>query len=373
MKLTWPAVYAVLFIYRSIASVFAVGVIVRLTTLGDSHAYATLELEQWIEKSGFGLNSNVITFLYGLAIRKLFFANEFIVSMAYQVISFVGIVMLLMSLEPKFRLRIVPLFFFPSFTVWTSIAGKETFVVFFVCLILKAVTDFAYRGRFSFVQVGIAFVGIVVFKPQFLPGTMYLFGLILIVAPFRIKASLVAGAFMVTVSILFALRPFLEIFGPELFLAHFMGDNARTNRPPFWTEEGDLFAKAAEGMWLAFVGPTLEEIKISVVHLFSYVESMILLTIFLAHLLRDLPRIPLFCFLLGLGTIFWTLAPNYGAGVMNPGTAVRYRSDWIPVLYFCFTVLMTRDFGLALVERFRMRKMASVDAPAVALSPARPT
>jgi hypothetical protein len=368
VKLTWPAVYAVLFIYRSIASVFAIGFVVRLTTLGDSHAYATLEFDQWVEKSGAGLNSNMVTFFYGLAIRKLFFANEFVVSIAYQAVAFVGIVMLLASLETGLRRRIAPLFFFPSFTIWTSIAGKETFTVLFVCLILKAIADLAYRRGMSFIQIGVAFVGVAVFKPHFLPATLFLFGLVLMAAPVKIKASLVTGALIVTVSILFALRPFLEISAPDLLISHFTGDNARSARPPFWTEHGDFFGKAALGMWLCFVGPTLEEVRVSVVHLFSFVESMILLGVFAFYLSRELPRIPLFCFLLGLGTIFWTLAPNYGTGVMNPGTAIRYRSGWLPIIYFCVIVLMTREFGVALIERFRKPARAR----AAPLTPARP-
>ena len=357
------------------AAFAAFSIVSRFTTLGDTHGYALGSWEGYNAKFGIALDSNTIAFLFGYAIQVLFVSNEYLSAIAFQAIGFVGIVALLNSLAPELRRRLMPFFFFPSFTVWTSIPGKETFVVLFVCLVLKVVVDWTTSRRLNLplLVFGLSMAGL--FKPHFVAGLLFLVGIVLVISYVRPKGIVVFVALAITIVALFALRDYLEQRAPQMFLYHFVGDSARSTREPFWNEAGDFFAKAPEGMWLAFTGPTLGEAKISVVHLFSYVESLVMLGIFGVMLWRELPRVPVFCFFLGLGTIFWVLAPNYGTGVMNPGTAIRYRSGWLPIIFFSVTVLMTRDFGLAWVDRFRRRSLKPTGTvpPAVALSPARPT
>lgn len=370
MKLTWPAIYACLFLYRSVASALAITLLTQVTTLGDSHGYAALDYERGSEKAG-GQPSNVVTFLIGYVAKTIFFSSEVMVGLVFQAIAFVGMVMLLSSLSVDLRKRLIAFFFVPSFTIWTSIAGKEALIVLFVCLVLKAAVDWAYRGRISIWQVALGLFGLALFKPHFLPATMFLLGMSVALPATRVKTLLVLGSLVVTVSILFALRPTLELYAPPFLTAHFVGDYARSSRPPFWTEYGDFFGKSAEGMYLSFVGPTFAETRVSVVHLFSFIESWIMLIAFAVLLFREGGRVPAFCFILGIGVLFWTLAPNYGTGVMNPGTAIRYRAGWLPIIFFCVTILMTRRFGEIWLETFRRRPKAAAP-PASEISPARP-
>ena len=368
MRFTWPALYAILFLYRSFFAFVAFAIVSRFTTLGDTYGYALGTMAGYHDKYGIGFDSNTIAFLFGYAIQVLFLSNEYVSAIAFQAIGFVGIVALLRSLSPDFRRRLVPFFFFPSFTMWTSIPGKETFIVLFVCLVLKVVVDWTTSRRLNLPLLAFGLLMVGLFKPHFVAALLFVLGLALVVSYVRQKGIVVIVAFAVTIGALFALRGFLEERAPQMFLYHFTGDSARSTREPFWTEPGDFFAKAPEGMWLAFVGPTLSEVRISVVHLFSYFESLVMLGAFCAMIGRGFSRIPVFCFFLGLGTIFWILAPNYGTGVMNPGTAIRYRSAWLPIVFFCVAVLMTREFGMAWVERFRKPAAGVRAAP---LTPAR--
>lgn len=365
MKFTWPSLYLLLFVYRCAIGVLAFSVVIRLTSLGDVGQYANAEYA----RAGEGTSTYVV-FLFGKIIRSTMFANEYFLSIVFQSVSFVGIVMLLMSVVPDLRKRLLPFFFLPSFTIWTSIPGKETFVALFVCLALKAFVDFAQRKSLAIMYLALGLVGVAFFKPHFLAPILFLLGMSYVASGIRQRSIMVLGAFCVTISILVMLRPALEAAGPQLFLAHFTGDSARSARPPFWTEPGDFFGKAAEGMWLALVGPTLYEVNISVIHLASFVESMVVIGALGLMLLRESPRIPAFCFILGLGTIFWTLVVNYPAGVMNPGTAIRYRAGWLPIVLFCVTVLMTQRFGHMWVRNFRTK--VTKPSPPAPLNSTRP-
>ena len=71
-------------------------------------------------------------------------------------------------------------------------------------------------------------------------------------------------------------------------------------------------------------------------------------------MLRHLPTLPLYNFVLVAGVILWTLFPNYPLAVSNPGTAIRYRTDWILFLLVGVVFLLPRDRYIEWIRGKRM-------------------
>jgi len=320
----------------------ATTVIVRFTTLGDSGGYATDNPLGYEEKGGGLLSSTGIVLYLGYQIGKIVGFNFNAVAMIFQTIAFVGIVALLNAVDRRDRLLLFVFFLSPSFTLWSSLPGKEAFVVLFTCMILRGFAR-SLNGKAMVTPLFIvAVILLAIFKLQYLVALFFLF-VTLAAGRFvtnRELLLLVGG--LASIAILFAFRGYLEELVPLTIQPHFVGDAARSTRDLFFKEYGDVFGKMGEGMLLAFVGPTVFEVGISIVHLASFIESLILLGFLLLVIVWRSPSMPVFCLMLAGFVIFWIVFANYPMGVLNPGTAIRYRSGWLPVIAFSVVVLTSR-------------------------------
>ena len=97
------------------------------------------------------------------------------------------------------------------------------------------------------------------------------------------------------------------------------------------------------GFAMALIGPTLEETLSSPLHLFAFVESIFLIVVVFYYVFARLPSLPIYNVITGLFFTFWVLFPNYPFGVMNPGSAIRYRSGWIVLFFIATAVLQSRS------------------------------
>ncbi len=112
---------------------------------------------------------------------------------------------------------------------------------------------------------------------------------------------------------------------------------------PFFVDRYDVFLKAPEGMFLAFVGPTLAEVATTPLHLITFLESMFLVAVLAYFVVRRLPSLPIYSVIMGFFITFWVMFPNYPLGVMNPGTAIRYRTGWIIPVIVVIAFLLSRE------------------------------
>ena len=58
--------------------------------------------------------------------------------------------------------------------------------------------------------------------------------------------------------------------------------------------------------------------------------------------MREIPRMPAFGFLMMCFAGFWLLFANYPFGVMNPGSAIRYRTGYFILLLTILIVVSSR-------------------------------
>lgn len=361
----WKKFLLLFYFYRCFASAVADLVIVRITSIGDTASYqqgrgaegfGQLGLTEVVMKAVNYGDFQLATHLTGL-VGRLFniivLGNTVLINVAFQSIAFVGIVYLLMSVPATQRLRLAILLALPSFTLWTSMASKECIIVFSVCVLGGAIVRM-YYDRFRFdLLVMIAFCTIWVFKPHYVPALFYIFAVTFLGRYVKQKALLALIVGMFSLAVLFVFRDYIDFlsFGVQRGFTTFL--EGSTRKELFFVEPYDVFTRAPLGFLMALVGPTLEETLTSPLHLFSFVESMLLLAILFFYVSTRLPTLPIYSVISGCFLVFWTIFPNYPFGVMNPGSATRYRSGWIVLLFIAVAILQSRELYATWLRRSR--------------------
>jgi hypothetical protein len=237
----------------------------------------------------------------------------------------------------------------PSFGIWTSIASKEAVAVFFLGGILGFLIDLIKGNKKNYVFLFLSLYLCAIFKPQYLVGIFALFFFIYVDKIFSLK---LVGK--VILFFLFLLVSFLSlyIYREEInqysFLmpAHFTMDADSTRQNDIWLDDFDVFWNAPYGIFIAFVGPTLSEALSKQIHFYVFLESCFILLFFSLYSIKILimqikyASINFFfpaCFFI---VVSWILFVNYPFGVLNPGSAVRYRQNFyaflIVLFYFCY-------------------------------------
>jgi hypothetical protein len=112
----------------------------------------------------------------------------------------------------------------------------------------------------------------------------------------------------------------------------------------------------------AFIGPRFTEILTSPLHIVTFTESMLLIAALAFFVIRRLPSIPIYSFIMGGFTVFWIMFPNYPFGIMNPGSAIRYRTGWMLVVIVVLSILMSRDLFLSWRDGARVARRSIADA-----------
>ena len=349
MKINWSTFYVFLFVYRCAFSALAYFVVSRLTGLGDVARIISADFTA-IDVLRLGADplqgsrgmAIVIAQNLGRLFKILSFGNELLIFMFFQAVAFVGLVKFLMSLEPNFRKRIALIILFPSFSVWSSIPGKEAIVVFAVGVGCSYVVDMYYnREKLSVLHI-VAFAVLAIFKLPYVIAFIYLIGVSKIAYRVRQKAFVALAAGFVSLVPLYTFRDKIDALSFEV-IRHFNVGFGRMTREPYWTEQYDVFWKAPYGMYQSFFGPTLSEAATGILQISSFFESAFLVGLLLFFLIRRLPMVPAYNFILVLFATFWMLFPTYPLGIMNPGSAIRYRTGYLLFVVVIFTFLTSRE------------------------------
>jgi len=124
--------------------------------------------------------------------------------------------------------------------------------------------------------------------------------------------------------------------------AHFSQEAGSNRENTIWVEQYDFFRNAAYGMYIAFVGPTVDEALSKSIHMLAWIESMLILAAFgilsvkyiLTSTLRSTFNVMFVC---GFSLVtFWILLVHYPFGALNPGSAIRYRESFYAFLVILF-------------------------------------
>jgi hypothetical protein len=228
----------------------------------------------------------------------------------------------------------------PNFCVWTSVVSKEVVgLVYSVVLGVLTVRflqgDFRVRLR-DLIALYLCFT----FKPQYVPFIVE--GLVYIYVARRwcrtAKGQLLLGVAMLAANaaVLLAFRTEINEVAQIFHEYFFIEQNAQSNRnEDIWQAPDAFFTKAPAGMFIAFVGPTFGEMLSKPMHFLAGLESSLIVVLFLWLGFRFAVRnfvegrfSPLYFFsyfviVTGIALV------HYPFGIFNPGSAIRYRTNFI--------------------------------------------
>jgi len=132
MRFSWGFIYGVLWIYRSAYSYLGQVVVATLTTLGDSSQFQRADqVERNINLLSGDLVgaprsfSTEVTETLGTFLFRVTGGDPVLINICFQTIAFVGIVVFLRTLRGWHRAVVLMLLAFPTFSLWSSVAGRK--------------------------------------------------------------------------------------------------------------------------------------------------------------------------------------------------------------------------------------------------------
>lgn len=357
----WFAYFILKFFYM----LFALFVYAKLTTLGDTYRYL-----EGIDAFTPTLWRDSTALMDTLGYSFSLLLGPVLANIPFLVLSCIGVYYPVsrLKLTKNQLILLLALLSLPSFGVWTSIASKEAFGVFYLGVILGFFIDFI-KGNPNKRYFLLAFCVYlcVIFKPQYLVGISALFTFVFVSRKFALL-----GFGKIVILILFFVFSFfaLYLFRNEInelsFIIprHFSLDAGSTRENTIWMNDFDVFRNAPYGMFIAFFGPTLSEALSKPTHLLVFIESALIVGVFLFALLQlfivtiNTGRLNIFFIGVFLTASLWILFVHYPFGALNPGSAIRYRENFYAFLvilfYFCYIEVKQNYFHYRL-EKYRNR------------------
>jgi len=356
-------IWVVYFFIKVFYMFFAVFVFARITTLGDTFDYLNSYL-QWRPDV---LYSSTAFMEFTGALFKLLFRFDVLACFPFMLLSFYGIYYAVdrLNLYP-YAVYIIILFSFPNFGVWTSILGKEAVGCFFGAVIaVMLIKKIEGPYRLKWIDY-LALYLCAVFKPQYLLYVAQIWIFLTVTGKFRDKKvfPLLLGVVMIALNVvvLYLCRDLIDELARGMAI-HFknndptLAQSTRSEEP--WLIPYGFFHSAPYGMFISFFGPTFSEMMQKPAQLVSGLESMAILSC-LAFLLiprlryilsyqRFNPVIFITYFVVFLGILF----VHYPFGFLNPGSAIRYRSNFYALFVLLLLYLFRRsDQNIAIANGF---------------------
>lgn len=244
--------------------------------------------------------------------------------------------------------------FTPSFAIWSSLAGKEAFIVFSMGIICAEIIHF-FKGEKVRLSVPLVFAiwFICVIKFYYIP----FIALAIVYIYFRQKLELewywdlafLLFCLICCIGAIYMCRYKIDSYAiNKLHTIYRVND--RSTRGQIFIEQFDFFKKMPVWIPISLWGPTLRECSLSFIHLCVFVESSFLLLVFL-YMLKDVPKcifseFKVYCqwLVFGFNCVMLFVFAQYVQGVMNSGAAIRYRTNiFIPLLCFAYAFTCVQE------------------------------
>ena len=339
-----------LFFYRILLAFLAQFVISRFTILGDVGAfcyglphekYGTLSM--MLDKFGWKLlfmKDHLGVFIVSTLHSMLHF--EVLTFCVCSAIGYIGIRKFLLAAksDTKAYLLLILLCYSPSFNIWSSIAGKECLVVFGMGILgaelIKLYKKEPFKPSFLFF---VALWLLMALKKPYIPFVLITF--LYVKISYKWDVVLLVGMIVAVAVGMYLFRYKLDSYA--FYAQQVPRVSARSTRGHLFIEQFDFFKKMPYLMPLAFWGPTWAECTASPLHLFSFIESGVIIIMFgimlwgfPVFLIRQFRKYYQW-FLLGCNSVFLLLFVQYGQGIINPGAGIRYRTNiYLPVIAFVY-------------------------------------
>jgi hypothetical protein len=345
-----------LFFYRILMAFLAKFVIAKFTILADIGTFIYgLPYDEYgllpMLYQKFGLMILLKKDVLGVAIISTihFICHfEILTFCVCSAIGYVGISRFLLAArsDSKAYILLILLCYSPSFNIWSSIGGKECLVVFGMGILCAELIKLYKKEPFKpSILFFVALWLVMVLKKPYIPFVLVTFGYVVfrrcVDVPYKWDVAMLAGLIAAVAVGIYLFRYQLDSYA--FYAQNVPRVSARSTRSHLFIEQFDFFRKMPYLIPLAFWGPTWAECATSPLHLFSFMESgVIILTAvvmlwgFPVALIRQFRNYYQW-FLLGCNSVFLLLFVQYGQGIINPGAGIRYRTNiYLPVIAFVY-------------------------------------
>jgi len=316
---------------------FALFVFAKFTTLGDTSRWMSGTIKLPEITSILTSSSNMLDFLGGISSSLLgtIFGN-----LPFMILAFYGIYYSVSRLKLNNKQLVLVLFLlsFPSFGVWSSIAGKEAMSVFFMGIILGYIIDLINKDRYKLKMIELFAIYLMfIFKPQY---SLAIFSIIIyVVTSNKLNLKSFGKSILLSIHITLGLVGFWifkDVINELSFMLpkHFSLDAGSTRDNTIWIENYDIFFNAHYGMFIGFFGPTYDEVLSKPIQGIFFIESLVIISLFVYVLSRGViyatktNKINIYIIALIFMSVFWLLFVHYPFGALNPGSAIRYRENF---------------------------------------------
>lgn len=334
----------ILFImYRLFFMLVSVYVISRMTTLGDYDRYAEAVLGTSIMnliqyRSDTALTDTIVSLLRTLFLGRMLFVNIFL-----NLISSFAMIRLIRKINYKFIFLV--LFLSPSFNIWSSFASKEIIIVTAMAIMFTEIISYLKDEKVHYI-IGFFCAFIIMFyKLQLILPVIQLILSIWLLHQYSRESGIVIIPLILVVNILgiFIMRDYVDDLVRSI-IVHFSASSRSTRDSAFLMQNYGFFIKLPYGMFITFFGPTVSEMSTSILHAFTAVESTLIIgTLGYLILIRnkkfikpDYIHVMVLLNLLLLLMFFQT-----PWGILNPGSAIRYRADYY--IYILIIIYLYRE------------------------------
>tara|TARA_B110000259_G_scaffold184875_1_gene232787 strand:- start:488 stop:1630 length:1143 start_codon:yes stop_codon:yes gene_type:complete len=231
---------------------------------------------------------------------------------------------------------------FPTFGIYSSIVGKEAVSIFYLGIIAGYLFDVLdkTRAKPKLIEL-LAFYLLFFFTPTFSMAIISVFIFIFIHNKLHLKGYGTLILFilhiLLTIFLFYIYRDVLNDMSFEI-AKHFSLDVGSTRENTIFVNDYDIFWNAPYGMLVAFWGPTFGEILQKPIQSIAFIESLIIFYFFILFIWRFLSKtiktshLNFYIFTLTFIVLFWILFAHYPTGVLNPGSALRYRERFYAFL-----------------------------------------
>lgn len=334
---------------------FSILVYSQFTTLGDTERY--INGGDGFLSSNFWYNStslmDTVAHTFSLFLGPLFANFPFLV------LSYVGIYYSVsrLAINNSQLFFLLALLSFPSFGIWTSIASKEAVGVFYLGVILGYTIDTIKRkSNKNNILFLFSLYLCAIFKPQYLVSIISLLIFVFFSRKFALrglgKSILLVLFFFLSFVVLYVFRHQINDLSFVMPL-HFDSDAGSARENTIWVNDFDVFRNAPYGMFIGFFGPTASEALSKFTHLLAFLESFLIVGIFVYYFLKiilfsvSVGRLNVFYLGIFITVFLWMLFVHYPFGVLNPGSAIRYRESFyafLVVLFYFYYLEVKRDW-----------------------------
>lgn len=312
-----------------------------LSSVGDHEAYVSghhaLDDMQNLD----GLNSTAV-----VGTLSLIFGGGAISDYAFATLGAVGIWLVARYGAVNISLgKLLLAIALPSTMLWTSITGKEAIVVLALGAVFGSWMHAWVRDRWSLTSTLLCAGGVAVtmlFKPHYL---LPLFGFWFVLYGGR-WLGIAHGLIRFFLLLCMLLASMIAgwdaiVWFSEEIIRHFSFDANATRVPP-WTDALGFVAYAPLGAIIALLGPTPSEVlqSLSIHYVIAGIEAAVIVAGFLwlwRDVLRTIPDTTVIWALIALLVLF--AGVHYPFGILNPGSAIRYRSGFLPIIFLVLALI----------------------------------